>query len=86
MSAECEDFIQSLLQKNPTSRLGRKGGANEILNHPWLSNINMSKILKKEIKAPYQPEKPATAADVTAFNAKFLNEEVVLTFKEIQMT
>jgi serine/threonine protein kinase len=31
MSAECTDFIQKLLQKDPTQRLGNKGGVSELI-------------------------------------------------------
>ena len=36
MTPECEDFITRLLSKDPETRLGTRGGATEVLAHPWL--------------------------------------------------
>lgn len=41
MTDECKDFIGKLLIKDPTMRLGTKGGLDEILAHPWLASLNM---------------------------------------------
>jgi len=35
MSDELKDIIKKLLDKNPLTRLGSKGDADEIVNHPW---------------------------------------------------
>lgn len=48
-------FLQ-LLKKDKKERLGVKGGADEILSHPWFSNIDIAALKKKEIKAPFIPE------------------------------
>ena len=34
------EFIDELLDKNPNRRLGKFGGANEILNHKFFKSIN----------------------------------------------
>ena len=39
MSKEAEDFISKLLEKNPSKRLGTKGGLVEVLSHPWFANL-----------------------------------------------
>lgn len=36
MTAECKDFIEKCLKKDPAERLGTKGDISEILAHPWL--------------------------------------------------
>jgi serine/threonine protein kinase len=40
LSNECKDFIRNLLIKDPSKRLGSKGGMNQVMNHPWLSDIS----------------------------------------------
>lgn len=49
------DIITKLLKKNPCDRLGFKGDADEVVSHPWFAEINISELLKREIKAPYKP-------------------------------
>ena len=45
-----------LLSKDKKERLGAKGGADEILSHPWFANIDIAALKKKEIPAPFIPE------------------------------
>lgn len=40
ISEECQDLILDLLQKNPSRRLGSKGGASEIKSHPWFEGVD----------------------------------------------
>jgi hypothetical protein len=35
--------------KQKNLRLGKEGDSEEILNHPWFKEIDMDKLLKKEI-------------------------------------
>ena len=37
-------------------RFGNSGGVNEILSHPWFSDIDQAELLAKKIKPPYVPE------------------------------
>ena len=54
MSEELKDFITKLLERDPASRLGTNGHQ-EVMNHPWFSDIDFDKILNKEVKAPFKP-------------------------------
>lgn len=36
MSSECKDFIQKLLDKDPSRRMGSIRGCKEVFEHPWL--------------------------------------------------
>ena len=54
MSKNMRDFISSLLEKDPKSRLGYNSKY-EVLDHPWFSTINFQKLLKKQLKSPYLP-------------------------------
>ena len=40
LSANCQDFISKLLDKNPSTRLGTKGDLNDLLSHPFLKGLN----------------------------------------------
>ena len=56
ISENCKDFILKLLRKQEKDRLGTEGGSQEILSHPWLSEINPQKVLSKDIIAEYIPD------------------------------
>jgi serine/threonine protein kinase len=55
MSPECKDFIKRLCDKNPDTRLGSKGDMKELLDHPWLSCVNVNALLDKDVIPPYKP-------------------------------
>ena len=48
------DFINALLQRKPSKRLGYKN-IEEIKAHPWMKDINWELLEKKELKAPFLP-------------------------------
>lgn len=52
MSAEAKDFIEKCLNKDKTKRLGAINGQADVQAHPWFSDIDWNKLLKKE----YIPE------------------------------
>jgi protein kinase A len=45
MSPEAYDFITQLLDKNPKTRLGSKGGFKEVMTHPWMDKIDTQALL-----------------------------------------
>jgi CRP-like cAMP-binding protein len=55
ISDELRDLIHRLLEKNPSKRLGTFR-EKDILNHPWFAPLDIRKIRKKEIKAPWVPD------------------------------
>lgn len=55
LSDECKDFVQRLLDKEPSTRLGTKGGVEEIFAHPWM-NIDIDSIRNKTMEAPMKPD------------------------------
>ena len=76
MSEDCKDFITKLLDKKYTSRLGSNGGLQEILSHPWFSDLDQSAMLMKELPAPAKPNlKSNDLFDVSNFDKQFTNEE-----------
>jgi hypothetical protein len=48
--------INKLLCKDKTKRLGGNGDVEEILSHPFFADLDIKKLLKKEIPPPYKPE------------------------------
>lgn len=56
MSEDAKDIITKLLIKNKKKRLGSKDDIKEILAHPFFSDINIDKLLRKELEPPYKPE------------------------------
>lgn len=54
-SLEAADFINHLIQRKATRRLGLNGPA-EIKNHPWLKNFPWEELENREMLAPYIPQ------------------------------
>jgi serine/threonine protein kinase len=74
LSAVAEDFVNRLLDKLPTHRLGGgEGDAEEIKQHPFFADLDWEKLLKKEIEAPW---KPAIESDIDTsnFDAQFTQQ------------
>ena len=55
MTEECKDLIFKLLIKEPENRIGSDGGIDQILKHPWFAEIDIEKLLKKELTPPFIP-------------------------------
>ena len=55
MTEECKDLISNLLIKEPENRIGSDGGIDQILQHPWFSDIDVNKLLNKELPPPFIP-------------------------------
>lgn len=51
---EAANFINKLLKRKPSERLGT-GGIKEVLSHPWLKEIDWSKMLSKKYPSPFLP-------------------------------
>ncbi|GBG31862.1 Protein kinase, putative [Hondaea fermentalgiana] len=54
VSQECRDFVDGLLARSPKERLGTNAqGFRGLCQHPWFQSIDMSKLLAKQVKPPY---------------------------------
>ena len=53
---EAADFINKLLQRKPTNRLGLNG-PHEVKNHQWLRDVDWQALIAKTIAAPFIPGK-----------------------------
>ena len=74
VSDSCKDFILQLLNKDHQKRLGASKDDNlEIRKHPWLSEIDFTKLLNFELPAPFIPE-ISDSLDVDNFNSKYTSE------------
>ena len=57
VSKAADDLIQRLLQRHQSKRLGNlKGGHVDVQQHPWFADIDIKKLLKRELKAPWKPQ------------------------------
>lgn len=72
VSDDAKDLICLLLNKDKHQRLGAKDGADEILRHPFFKDIDMPKLIKKELEPPY---KPAMSEDLAYFDQKLVGQE-----------
>jgi serine/threonine protein kinase len=55
MSDDIKDIITKLLDKNPITRLGSKGDADEIVNHKWFKGMDWQNLMARKIEAKYKP-------------------------------
>ncbi|XP_022652617.1 ribosomal protein S6 kinase alpha-5-like isoform X2 [Varroa destructor] len=71
ISSEARDFIEKLLIKDPTKRLGGgSGGAEELKAHRFFRGINWIALANKQISAPFVP-KITNELDVSNFSEEF---------------
>ena len=49
------NFINSLLIRKPENRLGFKNGIKDLMEHPWMKDVNWNLLKEKKIKAPFIP-------------------------------
>lgn len=75
MSAECKDFINKCLSKDPRHRLGNKGDVEEIIQHPWFSSINIEALLARQITPEFKPKLSSNILDVSNFDKMFTSDE-----------
>jgi len=73
LSADAQDLITKLLDKDPDTRLGSKGGLNEIKSHPFFKKYNFDLITQKKAKAPFTPI-IQSKSDISNFDSQFTGE------------
>ena len=84
-SETCADFINKLIQRKQTKRLGYNG-IEEIKNHPWLKDINWKEIYLHKIKSPFVPELNKKIFNTLYFsNKRKENEESKVTLQRYQI-
>jgi len=75
MSDQCKDFISKCLAKNPAERLGSTGDIEEIMSHPWFSDIDTQSLQAKEIVPEFKPKLSKDMLDVSNFDKMFTSDE-----------
>ena len=70
-SKEAADFINNLIQRKPTSRLGCKG-INQIKQHSWFEDINWKDLYNMKIEAPFIP------LEEDNYDVEYCNKEDVI--------
>lgn len=48
-------LLMGLFEREPNERLGGKGDAREIKQHPFFANVNWEKMAAKAVKPPFRP-------------------------------
>lgn len=56
MSADCKDFINSLLRKDPKERLGYKKDRWEVQAHSWLKDVNFTDLQDRKPNLLWKPK------------------------------
>ena len=56
-SLESADFINLLLKRKPSHRLGFQNGAKELMDHPWLKYYPWKELKEKTLPSPFIPDK-----------------------------
>jgi serum/glucocorticoid-regulated kinase 2 len=64
VSGDAKDLIKKLLDKNKKKRLGCNGDVSEILAHPFFADLDLEKLLRKEVEPPYVPKIDKTSSAV----------------------
>lgn len=64
VSGDAKDLIRKLLDKNKKKRLGANGDVSEILAHPFFADLDLEKLLRKEIEPPYTPKIDKSSSNV----------------------
>lgn len=54
-SLESVDFVNKLLERKPSQRLG-SGGPQELKNHIWLRDFDWKGLMEKKLKSPFKPK------------------------------
>lgn len=55
VSPNARDLISKMLNKDRRQRLGQNNDMDEILLHPFFADLDMQKLLQKQIPAPFVP-------------------------------
>ena len=72
VSEEAKDLISRLLIRDRKQRLGQKGDMDEVFSHPFFANLDLEKLIKKELEAPFKPAVNEGLLDLTNFDSKFV--------------
>ncbi|KAK4941635.1 Serine/threonine-protein kinase [Elasticomyces elasticus] len=72
LSTEGRNFVKGLLNRNPKHRLGANGDAEELMQHPFFTDVEWDALGKKNLIPPFKP-KLSSVADTSNFDPEFTN-------------
>ncbi|CAK4031951.1 Serine threonine- kinase SCH9 [Lecanosticta acicola] len=72
LSAEGRSFVKGLLNRNPSHRLGAKADAEELMAHPFFSDVDWNALSEKKVAPPFKP-KLKGELDTSNFDPEFTN-------------
>lgn len=82
MSPGASDILTGLLAPDPAERLGSRSGAIEIKEHPWLSEVDWTRVYRREPQPvfpnfpPVQPQADVSANFAQEFTAQQAPEDL----------
>ena len=82
-SNDSVDFINQLLRRKIGERLGSKEGAKELMRHPWLKYYPWEELIKKNLLAPFVPDKRDNFDKHYCESIDKISEETKLRYEEI---
>ena len=87
ISDDAKDLIKKLLERKVIARLGSgRGGADDVLKHPFFSSLNIEKVLEKKVTPEFIPPKQKNDEDVRNFDTEFTSEAPTDSLPVQQMT
>ena len=72
-SLEAADFINKLIQRKQTNRLGYNG-SHEVKNHAWMRDVNWQRLFEKSLPAPFVPPVDEENFDWRGAQAEYRDE------------
>jgi serine/threonine protein kinase len=80
MTEDTTDFVQKLLDKDPERRLGSgKDGPDEVMAHPFFSEVEWNDLYHKRVPAPFIPV-VANRIDVSNFGSDYTLVDTFMNF------
>jgi protein-serine/threonine kinase len=77
LSTEGRNFVKGLLNRNPKHRLGAKGDAKELKEHPFFHDVDWEALSRKQVIPPFKP-KLKSDTDTSNFDPEFTNANATL--------
>lgn len=74
LSPEARSILSALLDRDPKTRLGSNGDANEVKSHPFFAGIDWEKLARKEVPTPFKPITTEGQLDTTNIDDEFKRE------------
>ncbi|CAD8138962.1 unnamed protein product [Paramecium pentaurelia] len=77
LSTDIKDLIRQLMIKDPNKRLGSHFGIDEIFQHKWFRDVDLTSFINKQVKPPYIP-------DLQKLNIKQMSQNDKYFFEQLQ--